>query len=122
MDAQGEFALCGRAKDTIVLSGGRTSSRFPSRRSFAKVSSSNKPLCLPGPEVFWASWILLNRKRIEEYLTEKQIPLLGRQAFATMQEVKNLIEHSIGEIISSKQGFKSFDTLCASNCSPRVLK
>ena len=105
---KGEFSLSGRAKDTIVLSGGENLEPVPIEAKLCESEFIEQAIVLGQDQKYLAALIVPNRKRIEEYLKEKQIPYLVDK-LATMQEVKELIEHSIGEIISSKQGFKSFE-------------
>lgn len=105
---KGEFSLCGRAKDTIVLSGGENLEPVPIEAKLCESEFIEQAIVLGQDQKYLAALIVPNRKRIEEYLTQKQIPYLVDK-LAGMQEVKDLIERSIGEIISSKQGFKSFE-------------
>lgn len=105
---KGEFSLCGRAKDTIVLSGGENLEPVPIEAKLCESEFIEQAIVLGQDQKYLAALIVPNRKRIEEYLKEKQIPYLVDK-LAGMQEVKELIERSIGEIISSKQGFKSFE-------------
>jgi len=105
---KGEFSLCGRAKDTIVLSGGENLEPVPIEAKLCESEFIEQAIVLGQDQKYLAALIVPNRKRIEEYLKEKQIPYLVDK-LAGMQEVKDLIERSIGEIISSKQGFKSFE-------------
>ena len=105
---KGEFSLCGRAKDTIVLSGGENLEPVPIEAKLCESEFIEQAIVLGQDQKYLAALIVPNLKRIEEYLTQKQIPYLVDK-LAGMQEVKELIERSIGEIISSKQGFKSFE-------------
>lgn len=105
---KGEFAICGRAKDTIVLSGGENLEPVPIEAKLCESEFIESAVVLGQDQKYLAALIVLNKKRIEEYLTEKQIPYLADK-IAGMKEVKELIEKTVADIISSKHGFKSFE-------------
>ena len=105
---KGEFAIAGRAKDTIVLSGGENLEPVPIEAKLCESEYIESAVVLGQDKRFLGALIVLNKARIEEYLKEKGIPYLADR-LAQMNEVKSLIEKVIGEIISSKQGFKSFE-------------
>ena len=104
----GEFALCGRAKDTIVLIGGENLEPVPIEAKLCESEFIESAVVLGQDQKYLGALIVLNKKRIEEYLTEKQIPYLVDK-LSSMKEVKELIERTVGEIINSKHGFKSFE-------------
>ncbi|MCK9547864.1 MAG: long-chain fatty acid--CoA ligase [Sphaerochaeta sp.] len=105
---KGEFAIAGRAKDTIVLSGGENLEPVPIEAKLCESEYIESAVVLGQDKRFLGALIVLNKARIEEYLKEKGIPYLSDR-LAQMNEVKALIEKTISEIISSKQGFKSFE-------------
>ena len=105
---KGEFAICGRAKDTIVLSGGENLEPVPIEAKLCESEFIESAVVLGQDQKYLGALIVLNKKRIEEYLTEKQIPYLADK-LASMKEVKELIEKTVGEIVNSKHGFKSFE-------------
>ncbi len=104
----GEFAICGRAKDTIVLSGGENLEPVPIEAKLCESEFIESAVVLGQDQKYLGALIVLNKKRIEEYLTEKRIPYLA-DTLASMKEVRELIEKTVGEIVNSKQGFKSFE-------------
>ena len=104
----GEFAICGRAKDTIVLSGGENLEPVPIEAKLCESEFIESAVVLGQDQKYLGALIVLNKKRIEEYLTEKQIPYLADK-LASMKEVKELIEKTVGEIVNSRHGFKSFE-------------
>ena len=105
---RGEFAIAGRAKDTIVLSGGENLEPVPIEAKLCESEYIESAVVLGQDKRYLAALIVLNKARIEEYLTEKGIPYRVDR-LAQMSEVKSLIEHTIAQIISSKQGFKSYE-------------
>ncbi|HPZ15133.1 MAG TPA: AMP-binding protein [Sphaerochaeta sp.] len=105
---KGEFAIAGRAKDTIVLSGGENLEPIPIEAKLCESEYIESAVVLGQDKRYLGALIVLNRARIEEYLNEKEIPYLSDK-LAQMAEVKALIERTVAEIISSKHGFKSFE-------------
>ncbi|MFA5448450.1 MAG: AMP-binding protein [Sphaerochaeta sp.] len=105
---KGEFAIVGRAKDTIVLSGGENLEPVPIEAKLCESEYIETAVVLGQDKRHLGALIVLNKARIEEYLREKEIPYLSDK-IASMSEVISLIERTIGEIISSKQGFKAFE-------------
>ncbi|HKL59428.1 MAG TPA: AMP-binding protein [Sphaerochaeta sp.] len=104
----GEFALAGRAKDTIVLSGGENLEPVPIEAKICESEFVESAVVLGQDKKYLGALVVLNRKSIEEYLTREQIPYLVDK-LATMKEVKALVEASIHEIISVKHGFKTYE-------------
>ena len=104
----GEFALAGRAKDTIVLSGGENLEPVPIEAKICESEFVESAVVLGQDKKYLGALVVLNKKRIEEYLTKEQIPYLSDK-LASMKEVKALVEASINEIVSVKQGFKSYE-------------
>ena len=105
---RGEFALNGRAKDTIVLAGGENLEPVPIEAKLCESEFIEQAIVLGQDKKYLAALIVLNKQRIEEYLKEKEIPYLADKLYQ-MQEVRSLIEQTIGDIINSKHGFKSFE-------------
>ncbi|MGB4407218.1 MAG: long-chain fatty acid--CoA ligase [Sphaerochaeta sp.] len=104
----GEFALAGRAKDTIVLSGGENLEPVPIEEKICESEYVESAVVLGQDKKYLGALVVLNRKSIEEYLTKEQIPYLVDK-LASMKEVKALVEASINEIINVKHGFKSYE-------------
>ncbi|NBK20803.1 MAG: long-chain fatty acid--CoA ligase [Spirochaetia bacterium] len=104
----GEFALAGRAKDTIVLSGGENLEPVPIEAKICESEFVESAVVLGQDKKYLGALVVLNKKRVEEYLTNEQIPYLSDK-LASMKEVKALVEASINEIISAKHGFKSYE-------------
>lgn len=104
----GEFAIVGRAKDTIVLSGGENLEPVPIEAKLCESEFIDQAIVLGQDKKYLGALVVVNMKRIEEYLTEHQVPYLADK-LASMKEVKALIEKSISDIINSKHGFKAYE-------------
>ena len=104
----GEFALAGRAKDTIVLSGGENLEPVPIEAKICESEFVESAVVLGQDKKYLGALVVLNKKSVEEYLTREQIPYLADK-LGSMKEVKALVEASINDIISVKHGFKSYE-------------
>ncbi len=106
----GQFAIVGRAKDTIVLSGGENLEPVPIEAKICESEFVESAVVLGQDKKYLGALVVLNRKRVEEYLTHEQIPYLADK-LTSMKEVRELVEASINEIISVKHGFKSYEQI-----------
>ena len=104
----GEFAIVGRAKDTIVLSGGENLEPVPIEAKLAESEFIEQAVVLGQDRKYLGALIVLNKSRVAEYLKDKNIPYL-EETMAHLSEVKELIHNAISEIISAKSGFKPFE-------------
>jgi long-chain acyl-CoA synthetase len=104
----GQFSLAGRAKDTIVLSGGENLEPVPIEAKLCECEMIEQAVVVGQDMKYLGALVVLNRKLVEEYLTEHQIPYLV-DGLSKMKEVHELIASRINEIVNSKQGFKSFE-------------
>ncbi len=117
----GEFALNGRAKDTIVLAGGENLEPVPIEAKLCESEFIDQAIVLGQDKKYLGALIVLNKARIEEYLTQMQIPYLSDK-IGQMQEVRALIEKTISEIINSKHGFKSFEHIVRFRVLPKQFE
>jgi long-chain acyl-CoA synthetase len=105
---EGQFSLSGRAKDTIVLSGGENLEPVPIEAKLCECEMIEQAVVVGQDKKYLGALVVLNKKLVEEYLTEHQIPYLADGLFK-MKEVNELIALKINEIINAKQGFKAFE-------------
>ncbi|HZJ88515.1 MAG TPA: AMP-binding protein, partial [Sphaerochaeta sp.] len=106
----GEFAIVGRAKDTIVLSGGENLEPLPIEAKLAESEFIERAVVLGQDQRFLGALIVINADRITQYLEEQRIPFL-RDSISEMQEVRKLIGEEISSLINEKQGFKSYEQI-----------
>jgi long-chain acyl-CoA synthetase len=104
----GEFAIVGRAKDTIVLSGGENLEPVPIEAKLAESEFIEQVVVLGQDRKHLGALIVLNKARVAEYLKEKNIPYL-EETMTHLSEVKELIGKTINDAINAKSGFKPFE-------------
>ncbi len=117
----GEFAIVGRAKDTIVLSGGENLEPVPIEAKLAESEFIEQAVVLGQDRKYLGALIVLNKARVVEYLKEKNIPYL-EDTITHLSEVKELISRSVNEIISIKSGFKPFEHIARFKLLPKSFE
>jgi long-chain acyl-CoA synthetase len=105
----GEYAICGRAKDTIVLSGGENIEPVPIEAKLSESEYIEQAVVLGQDKKFLAALIVPDLKAIEHYIKDNSIVYTSRDDFLKMPEVFELINSEINTLISSKTGFKAFE-------------
>ena len=105
---EGQFSIAGRAKDTIVLSGGENLEPVPIEAKLCECDMIEQAVVVGQDMKYLGALVVLNKKLVEEYLTEHHIPYLA-DSLSKMKEVHELIAARINEIINAKHGFKSFE-------------
>ena len=111
MTVSGKFTICGRAKDTIVLSGGENIEPVPIERKLAESEYIESAVVLGQDQKYLASLIVLDTKAVEKYLKDTGIPYVDRGSLKDLEEVKNLINNEISRLVSTKTGFKPFEQI-----------
>jgi long-chain acyl-CoA synthetase len=106
----GQFSIVGRAKDTIVLAGGENLEPVPIEAKLCECEMIEQAVVVGQDKKYLGALLVLDLKLVEQYLQEHQIPYLA-DGIAKMKEVNELIAARIGEIVSTKQGFKSFEQI-----------
>ena len=111
MTVSGKFTICGRAKDTIVLSGGENIEPVPIERKLAESEFIESAVVVGQDKKYLASLIVLDTKNVEKYLKDTGIPYVDRGSLKDLEEVRNLINNEIARLVSTKTGFKPFEQI-----------
>lgn len=106
---KGEYAICGRAKDTIVLSGGENIEPVPIEAKLRESEYIEQAVVLGQDQKYLAALIVPDTKAIELYLKDNSIPYISRGDLISMPEIIELINEQVGSLVSTKNGFKSFE-------------
>lgn len=106
---KGEYAIKGRAKDTIVLSGGENIEPIPIEAKLRESEYIEQVMVVGQDKKYLGALIVVDIKQIEMYVKENSIPYMTRSDLLNLLEVKNLIQSEINELVSSKTGFKSYE-------------
>lgn len=108
---KGEYAIRGRAKDTIVLSGGENIEPVPVEARLRESEYIEQAVIVGQDQKYLAALIVCDTKRLEMYVKENNIPYMARYDVTELPEVQELINTEINEMVSAKNGFKSYERI-----------
>ncbi len=106
---KGEYAIKGRAKDTIVLSGGENIEPLPIEAKLRESEFIEQVMVVGQDKKYLGALIVIDSKQIELYVKENNIPYMSRGDLLGLIEVNNLIQSEINELVSGKTGFKGYE-------------
>lgn len=106
---KGEYAIRGRAKDTIVLSGGENIEPIPIEAKLRESQYIEQAVVLGQDKKYLAALIVPDKKQVELYCKDNAIPYMNRDTILDIVEVDELFNAEIQNLISTKNGFKSFE-------------
>lgn len=118
----GEFSITGRAKDTIVLSGGENVEPAPIENMLNDSSYIKASVVVGQDQKYLAALIVPDLPAIERYLKDSHVYYTDRSDIAAMPEVATLIETEIRDRISVKNGFRSFEQIARFVLLPREFE
>ena len=108
---KGEYAIKGRVKDTIVLSGGENIEPLPIESRLRESEYIEQAVVVGQDQKYLAALVVIDVKALELYAKESRIPYMARFDVPSLPEVNELIGSEISELISTKNGFKSFEKI-----------
>jgi long-chain acyl-CoA synthetase len=108
---KGEYAIRGRAKDTIVLSGGENIEPVPIEARLRESEFIEQAVVVGQDKKYLAALIVPDTKRLELYVKENNIPYMARYDVTELPEVHELLNTEINELASAKNGFKSYERI-----------
>lgn len=106
---KGEYSIRGRVKDTIVLSGGENIEPVPIEMKLRESEYIEQAVVLGQDKKYLAALIVPDSKQLELYVKNNGIPYMSRHDLLDITEVTELINYEVNELVSSKNGFKSFE-------------
>ncbi len=109
MTSSNEIAIVGRAKDTIVLSGGENIEPVPIEAAMNESSYIQASIVVGQDEKYLSALIVPDAKEIERYLKENKIFYVNRDNLNDIAEARQLIDSEIRRLVSKDTGFKSFE-------------
>ena len=109
MSKEGDFSLVGRAKDTIVLSGGENIEPTPIEKALISSQYIETAVVVGQDRKALGALIVIDRKNCERFLKESGVPYINRDHLETIEEVRSLINQEIARLISKTNGFKTYE-------------
>lgn len=107
----GEYTICGRAKDTIVLSGGENIEPVPIEARLRESEYIEQAVVIGQDKKYLSALIVPDSKQLELFLKNQSVPYMSRGELIDMPIVQELIQEEISSKISSKTGFKPFELI-----------
>ncbi len=108
---RGEYAIKGRAKDTIVLSGGENIEPLPIEARLRESPYIEQAVVVGQDQKYLGALLSIDTKQVELYLKESGIPYLTRFDLSQMEEVGALLNREVNALVSAKNGFKPFELI-----------
>ncbi|MFA5570081.1 MAG: long-chain fatty acid--CoA ligase [Sphaerochaetaceae bacterium] len=119
---KGEYAIKGREKDTIVLSGGENIEPVPIESRLRESPYIEQAVIVGQDKKYLAALIVPDTKQLELYMKEHAIPYLARFDITQLPEAYELISREIKDLISAKTGFKNIERIHRFVMLPTVFK
>ena len=107
----GEYSIVGRAKDTIVLSGGETVEPVPIEETIHDSPYVAASVVVGQDRKYLSALVVIDQGMVERYLKDSHIYYTNRDDLYRMPEVHSLIEGEIRERVSTKNGFRPFEQI-----------
>ncbi|HHU37263.1 MAG TPA: long-chain fatty acid--CoA ligase [Treponema sp.] len=107
----GNFAIRGRAKDTIVLMGGENVEPVPIEAKLRESVFIEHVMVVGQDQKYLGALIQIDTRAVEDYLKANAIPYIARDTLATMPEVRELINEEIALRINARNGFRAFERI-----------
>lgn len=122
MTRQGELAITGRAKDTIVLLGGENIEPLPIEQKLCESPYIQTAVVLGQDQKYLAALIIPTEETVTAWAEENNVPIEDWESLIRQPEVVELIDGEVYELVSAKNGFKSFERLFRFTLLPRPFE
>jgi long-chain acyl-CoA synthetase len=119
---KGEIAITGRAKDTIVLLGGENVEPNPIEQKLRESPYIQNCIVLGQDKKYLAALIIPELETVTAWAKENVIPVEDWEVLITQPEIIDLIDHEVSDLVSAKNGFKSFERLFRFTLLPRPFE
>lgn len=119
---KGEIAITGRAKDTIVLRGGENVEPLPIEQKLCESMYIQTVVVLGQDQKYLAALIIPNEETVTGWAKENNVPIEDWETLIRQPEVVELIDGEVYELVSAKNGFKSFERLFRFSLLPRPFE
>jgi long-chain acyl-CoA synthetase len=118
----GEFDIRGRAKDTIVLSGGENIEPGSIEAKLRESVYIEQVMVVGQDQKFLGALIIPDAKEVEKFIKANHVPYISRDDMIELPEVEELFNSEIQELVSAKNGFKHFERVYRFFLVPRSFE
>jgi len=108
---RGELRITGRAKDTIVLRGGENVEPAPIEQKLCESDYIAQAVVLGQDQKYLAALIVPDEEAVSAWAKENNVPIVDYEDLLGQPEVKELIDYEVSELVSAKNGFKTFERI-----------
>lgn len=109
VEARGDFAIVGRVKDTIVLSGGENIEPVPIENALKSSEYIENVVVVGQDRRYLGALIVIDTKNVERFLKDSQVPYINKAELTELDEVKHLIDGEVQRLVSRSAGFKPYE-------------
>lgn len=111
VEARGDFAIVGRVKDTIVLSGGENIEPVPIENALKSSEYIENVVVVGQDRRYLGALIVIDTKNVERFLKDSQVPYINKAELTELDEVKHLIDGEVQRLVSRSAGFKPYEQI-----------
>jgi long-chain acyl-CoA synthetase len=108
---RGELRITGRAKDTIVLRGGENVEPSPIEQKLAESEFIKQAVVLGQDQKYLAALIVPDQDAVTAWAMDNAVPIVDYEGLLQQPEVVELIDSQINELVSARNGFKTFERI-----------
>jgi long-chain acyl-CoA synthetase len=119
---RGEIRITGRAKDTIVLRGGENVEPVPIEQKLVESEYLQQAVVLGQDQRYLAALIVPAKEAVIAWAEENNVPIVDYEALLLQPEISELIDYEVNELVSAKNGFKSFERIFRFALLPKLFE
>jgi long-chain acyl-CoA synthetase len=115
----GELQITGRAKDTIVLTGGENIEPLPIEQKLSESSFIQQAMVIGQDRKTIGALIVPDFEKLHEYAGEQGIEFESDRTLIDDRRITNLFRGEIRDLISTKNGFRAVEHVSCFKLLPR---
>ena len=119
---QGELRLTGRIKDTIVLRGGENVEPAPIEQKLCESEYVEQAVVLGQDQKYLAALIVPRQDAVMAWAKDNEVPIVDYETLLEQPEVFELFDCEASELVSAKNGFKSFERVFRFKLLPKSFE
>jgi long-chain acyl-CoA synthetase len=118
----GEVKITGRAKDTIVLLGGENLEPVPIEQRLTESEYIAQAVVLGQDQKYLAALIVPDEAAVTAWARENNVVDIDYESLLQQPEVVELIDYEVSDLVSMKNGFKSFERIFRFALLPKAFE
>lgn len=118
----GELQITGRAKDTIVLSGGENIEPLPLEQKLGESAYIAQAMIVGQDRKTPGALIVPEFEKLEEFARHSGLSFSGREGLIQLQEIRSLYRQEIKRLVTEKNGFRPAEYITVFRLLPRPFE